>query len=174
MLTGSGGRKHVVRFFLAQLRSSKMLRGLLAMGVVVLAGIQFFGPARTNPATAPAQAVSAKMPVPENVHAVLKRSCWDCHSNETQWPWYSHVAPMSWAVVGDVNEGRDHLNFSNWRYTSEEGADLLDKVCKQIKKGKMPLPSYTWIHRSAKLSDTEIKLLCTWANDSADRLVASH
>jgi len=151
-----------------------MLRGLLATAIIVLAGMQFFGPARTNPATTPAQALAAKIAVPDDIHAVLKRSCWDCHSNETQWPWYAHVAPMSWGVIGDVNEGRDHLNFTDWHYSPEEGADLLDGICKQIKRKRMPLPSYTWIHWGAKLSDAEIKRLCTWANDSAERLVASH
>jgi hypothetical protein len=161
-------------FFLAQVRSSRMLRNLLAMGLVVLAGIQFFGPARTNPQAAPSQALFAKMAVPADVQATIKRSCWDCHSNETQWPWYAHVAPMSWAVVGDVNNGRGQMNFSDWKYSPEEGSDLLDKICKEIKRHKMPLPSYTWIHWSAKLSDPEIKRLCAWSSDASDLLMPSH
>jgi hypothetical protein len=144
------------------------------MGLIVLAGIQMFGPARTNPQTAPAQALAAKVPVPDHVRTVLQRSCMDCHSNETRWPWYSRVAPISWAVVGDVNQGRDHMNLSEWTYTPEEGADLLDNVCRQIKRRKMPLTGYTWMHWDSKLSDEEIKQVCAWANDSADRLVASH
>jgi hypothetical protein len=151
-----------------------MLRGLLAMAVIVLAGIQFFGPAGTNPQTSPSKALAAKLAIPNDVQATLKRSCWDCHSNETQWPWYAHVAPMSWAVIGDVNEGRDHMNFSDWKYTAEEGSDLLDGVCKQIKRHKMPLPSYLLIHWNAKLSDAEIKTLCAWASDASDHLMPSH
>jgi hypothetical protein len=150
------------------------LKALVAMGVMVLAGIQIFGPARTNPESAPAQALRAKVPVPAHIDAVLSRSCKDCHSNETRWPWYSYVAPGSWIVVGDVNNGRDHMNLSDWHYTPEEGSDLLDKVCKQIKRHRMPLPQYTWLHRDSKLSDDEIKQLCSWANDASDRLMPSH
>ena len=81
---------------------------------------------------------------------------------------------MSWGVVGDVNNGRDHLNMSDWRYTPEEGAELLDGMCKQVKRRRMPLTAYTWMHSGVKLSDEEIKQVCAWANDSAERLVASH
>ncbi len=150
------------------------LKAVLALGIVVLAGMQMFGPARTNPPTAPGQALAAKVPVPDHIQTVLQRSCMDCHSNETHWPWYSYVAPMSWGVIGDVNEGRDHMNISDWRYSPEEGAELLDGMCKQVKRRRMPLTAYTWVHWSAKLTDDEIKQVCTWANDSAERLVASH
>jgi Haem-binding domain len=150
------------------------LKALLAVGIVVLAGIQMVGPARTNPPIAPGQALAAKVPVPDHIHTVLKRSCMDCHSNETEWPWYSHIAPVSWGVIGDVNNGRDHLNMSNWRYSPEEGAELLDGMCKQVKRHRMPLTAYTWMHAGSKLTDDEIKQVCAWANDSAERLVASH
>jgi uncharacterized membrane protein len=150
------------------------LKALLAVGIVVLAGIQMFGPARTNPPIAPGQSLAAKVPVPDHIHTVLKRSCMDCHSNETEWPWYSHIAPVSWGVIGDVNNGRDHLNMSNWRYSPEEGAELLDGMCKQVKRRRMPLTAYTWVHSGSKLTDDEIKQVCAWANDSAERLVASH
>lgn len=144
------------------------------MGIIVLAGIQVFGPARTNPQTAPTQALRSKVPVPPHIDAIFSRSCRDCHSNETRWPWYSHIAPISWAVVGDVNAGRDQMNFSDWRYSPEEGADLLDSLCKQVKRHRMPLPQYTWLHWNAKLSDDEIKQLCAWASDAAERLIPSH
>lgn len=150
------------------------LKALLGLGLIVLAGIQIFGPARTNPATTPAQALSAKVPIPDHLQTVLRRSCMDCHSNETQWPWYSYVAPVSWGVVGDVNNGRDHLNMSDWRYSPEEGADLLDGMCKQVKRRRMPLTAYAWIHRGSRLSDQEVKELCKWANDAAEVLVPSH
>ncbi len=150
------------------------LKALLGVGLIVLAGIQLFGPARTNPQTAPAQALAARVPVPDHVQSVLRRSCMDCHSNETRWPWYSYIAPMSWAVVGDVNQGRDHMNLSDWKSTPEEGADLMDSVCRQIKRHKMPLASYTWIHWDAKLTDDEIKKVCAWTDEAAEKLMASH
>jgi uncharacterized membrane protein len=150
------------------------LKALLGVGLIVLAGIQLFGPARTNPQTAPAQALAARVPVPDHVQSVLRRSCMDCHSNETRWPWYSYIAPMSWAVVGDVNQGRDHLNLSDWKSTPEEGADLMDSVCRQIKRRKMPLSSYLYVHWDAKLTDEEIKQVCAWTDEAAEKLMASH
>jgi hypothetical protein len=150
------------------------LKALLGVGLIVLAGVQFFGPARTNPATAPAQALGAKIPIPDHVQTVLSRSCMDCHSNRTHWPWYSYVAPVSWGVIGDVNNGRDHMNMSDWRYTPEEGADLIDGICKQVRRRRMPLTAYTWMHREAPLSDAEIKQVCAWSKDAAEQLVPSH
>jgi hypothetical protein len=146
----------------------------MAIAVLVLAGLQFVGPARTNPPVAPSLVLAAQVPVPVDVHTVLKRSCWNCHSNETVWPWYAYVAPVSWRVVADVNAARDQVNFTEWRHSPEEGADLLDSLCQQVKRHRMPLWSYTRIHRDAALSDQEIKQLCAWARDAADRLVASH
>jgi Haem-binding domain len=150
------------------------LKALLGVGLLVLAGIQVFGPARTNPPSSPGNALSAKVPIPDHVQKVLSRSCADCHSHETHWPWYSYVAPVSWGVVGDVNNGRDHMNMSDWRYAPEEGAELIDGMCKQVRRRRMPLTAYTWMHRDAKLSDEEIKQVCAWTKDAADQLVPSH
>jgi hypothetical protein len=146
-------------------------RALIVFGVAFVA-VQFVGPGRTNPATDPAKTLRRKAPIPAQVDAILTRSCRNCHSNETAWPWYAYVAPMSWGVIGHVNEGREHLNLSNWTHTAEEGADLLDSMCREARRGKMPLPSYTWIHRSARLSDADKKQLCRWTSDAADALMA--
>jgi hypothetical protein len=151
-----------------------MFRALLVAAVVVLAGLQFVGPARTNPRRTPSSALAAKVTVPDDVNKVLKRSCWNCHSSETVWPWYSYVAPISWRVIDDVNEARKQMDLTDWRYSPEEGADLLDGICQQIKRHRMPLPLYTRIHGDARLSDEEIRRVCAWAGDAADRLVASH
>lgn len=150
------------------------LKALFGLGLLVLAGIQMVGPARTNPPSAPAQALSAKVPIPDHVQAVLARSCADCHSNQTRWPWYAYVAPVSWGVIGDVNNGRDHMNLSDWRYSPEEGADLIDGICKQVKRRRMPLSMYLWMHGDAKLTDDEIKQVCAWTKDAADQLMPSH
>src|SRR5687767_12229671 len=94
--------------------------GLTALAVLVLA-IQFVRPARTNPATDPAATLHAQTAVPPDVAAILERSCRDCHSNGTRWPWYSNVAPVSWWVIDHVNHGRSHFNFSEWaKYNHEE------------------------------------------------------
>jgi hypothetical protein len=147
---------------------------ILKRTLLVLAGLlvvaQFVGPRRTNPPTNPARRLSTQVKIPADVNAILSRSCANCHSNETRWPWYAYVAPMSWSVIGHVRDGRDHMNFSSWPTSPEEGIELLDSVCQEVKRKRMPLASYTWIHWSAKLSDEDRKLLCRWANRAADDL----
>ena len=151
-----------------------MVRALLVTVVLVVAGLQLFGPAKTNPPITPEQTLHAKVPIPPEVHQTLSRSCWNCHSRETKWPWYSYAAPMSWLVVNDVNEARDHLDFTNWDHSPEEGADLMDSVCTEVKRKKMPLKEYLWLHGDAKLSEADVKQICDWANATADQLMSSH
>jgi Haem-binding domain len=151
---------------------NRILKRTLLVLAAALVVAQFVGPKRTNPPTDPAKTLTQKTPIPADVDAILTRSCRNCHSNETKWPWYSHVAPVSWAVIRDVNEGRAHMNLSEWTHTAEEGADLLDSACKQVRRGSMPMASYTWIHRSAVLSDADKKTLCRWTADAADALMS--
>lgn len=102
---------------------------------------------------------------------ILRRSCYDCHSDETRWPWYSRVAPASWLVISDVNEGRGQLNFSRWRgYNAFDLADKLDKACEVVTKHQMPLIQYRLAHGMAKLSDQDIAALCAWTRDEGGRL----
>ncbi|MEO6214172.1 MAG: heme-binding domain-containing protein, partial [Vicinamibacterales bacterium] len=127
-------------------------------------GIQFFGPARTNPATDPAGTLMARVRVPAEAAAVLQRACRDCHSNDTRWPWYSTVAPASWFVIDHVNHGRSHFNYSEWtRYAPADAERLLNSSCELARKGAMPLPSYLRIHRDAALSPADIETLCQWS-----------
>lgn len=142
--------------------------------VVAIAGaaaIQLVRPERTNPRTDSSRSLTAAVAVPRDASSVLARACRDCHSNETQWPWYSHVAPISWFVADHVNHGRRHFNFSEWtKYDSEEQERLLKNVCAFARKGTMPLPSYTWVHRNARLSDADVQALCEWAERPGARL----
>ena len=88
--------------------------------------------------------------------AIVKRACFDCHSNETTWPWYSRVAPVSWLVRYDVDEGRGELNFSDWQYGAREG-ERIDKIRKEITSGGMPPVTFRLVHPEARLSDVEIR-----------------
>jgi hypothetical protein len=98
------------------------------------------------------------------VKAILERSCYDCHSNRTRWPWYSHVAPVSWLVARDVHEGREELNFSNWpAFDLEKQDDHLKHIKKQVERGKMPLPIYLSMHPRARLSESERRIVVDWA-----------
>jgi hypothetical protein len=141
----------------------KAIRWAAVVFVAVFAVIQLYRPARTNPATNPAETLAATGRLTPEVAAILDRSCRDCHSNETRWPWYTNVAPMSWGVIDHVNDGRRHLNFSKWgAYDPGDAREFLVDMCALARKGDMPMPSYTWIHREARLSDKDIATLCSW------------
>lgn len=106
------------------------------------------------------------------VAAILDRSCRDCHTYETRWPWYSHVAPMSWLVISHVNEGREHLSLSDWAsYNPSDAAHALAEMCEEVRDGGMPLGSYLIAHRSAALGDADVEALCAWTERerAADR-----
>ena len=103
--------------------------------------------------------------VPAKVVAIFKRSCYDCHSNQTNWPWYSHIAPLKWVVGRDVIEGRKALNFSIWQTYSEEKKRELKKQIFRSVIFAMPLPQYLWLHPDAKLSKEDKKLIQDWASD---------
>jgi hypothetical protein len=143
---------------------------LILVLLFLFLGAQVVRPARTNPPTDPNKSIYKTIEVPKDVQAVFDRACRDCHSHDTTWPWYSNVAPMSWSVISHVNEGREHMNFSNWPAGPEEAADLLDSSCKEVKQGRMPLGQYLLIHDEAKLTDADKKLLCDWANAAASKL----
>jgi hypothetical protein len=128
---------------------------------VVFVGAQAIRPARTNPPVDRQRGIEHFTPLAPAASHVLERACRDCHSNRTEWPWYSNVAPVSWFVIDHVNHARSHLNFSEWSsYSPDERRKLLDGVCSQARDGTMPLPSYSWIHWSARLSDADVKALC--------------
>ncbi len=134
---------------------------LLAVGLFI-AG-QLVRPARTNPSVDPGLAIENQMQLDPKVAAILDRSCSDCHSNKTVWPWYSNVAPVSWFVINDVNEGRQHLSLSEWgKYDQNRRRVKLTEICDMVKSGAMPLSSYTVIHRGSKLTQDDVGLLCNW------------
>ena len=140
----------------------RALELLLVIFTIVLAGIQFVRPARTNPAADPADDLTAY--VPAQVAAILDRSCRDCHSSQTRWPWYSNIAPASWLVIDHVNHGRQHFNYSNWpAYDEQRKLSIRRSSCDMARAGTMPMPSYVLMHRSAKLSAGDIAALCEWA-----------
>ena len=139
----------------------RTLRIVLLVVVIALAGAQFFQPARTNPPSDPASSFEAVARPPAEVTRLVNRACRDCHSNESVWPWYSKVAPVSWLVAQDVKEGRSRLNFSEWgRFGPEMARSRLRKVCEQAREGEMPLWYYVPLHPEAKLDNAEITTLC--------------
>lgn len=151
----------------------KVLKASLVFLLTLFAGAQFVRPSRLNPPAVTGQSIEEMAPLPPNVSEVLNRSCMDCHSNQTVWPWYSNVSPVSWFLKGHVDNGRRHLNFSRWaRYDLREKAILLNEICKTAKGGTMPLSSYTLIHRDAVLKPSDVVTLCRWSGEEQRRLTS--
>ena len=136
---------------------------LVVVGVFVLA--QAVRPSRTNPPVDPAKTLAATGQVPAEVVASLNRACRDCHSNETVWPWYTNVTPVSWWVAHHVKEGRREVNFSTWAdLAPERKAKKLGDICEEVREGEMPMEAYVAVHREAALTDAERQAICSWAN----------
>ena len=132
----------------------KIAGGLLVVAVV---GIQFVPVDRTNPP------VENVISAPADVDSVLRRACWDCHSNRTDWPWYSRVAPVSWYVASDVHQGREHMNFTDWPTDPEEARDLIGEIGDEVESDAMPPTSYRIMHPEARLSEETRQLLIDWS-----------
>ena len=142
----------------------KLLKIIAVILFVAFVAIQFYRPDRSNPPTVQAETLEATAAVPENVAQILTRSCNDCHSNKTVYPWYSNVSPFSWLLAEHINEGRRELNFSVWNtYTAKKKRHKYDEICEQVTSGEMPHSQYLWLHREAQLSAEDKKLLCDWA-----------
>lgn len=111
--------------------------------------------------------------VPAAVRAAIERSCRDCHSEATRFPWYSYVAPISWMIESDVKQGREHLNLSRWnQYSLIRRERCLSEIANQVEDGGMPLPAYTWIHPSAVLSPADIDAIFAWTQEERARLIS--
>jgi hypothetical protein len=144
---------------------SRVKMVLAALGVFFVA-IQIFQPARTNPASVPSRSLAAHVNIPEAVYTPLMRGCGDCHSNQTIWPWYSHVAPLSWVITDDVNEGRRHMNLDDWEAlgSSTEANKRVVGICEEIRRKGMPPFSFRVLHRDLSLKANEIDSICVWSN----------
>ena len=131
---------------------------ILLVIVLALFGIQLVPIPRDNPP------VTAEIQAPDQVRSLLESSCYDCHSNQTVWPWYSHVAPVSWLVYRDVRKARDELNFSLWgEYTDRKRDHKLEEIEEYVSEGEMPLKIYLPLHPDARLSDADRQTLVDWA-----------
>lgn len=138
---------------------------LTALALVAgLALVQLVPVDRTNPP------VERDIFIAPELEALLRRACYDCHSNETVWPWYGYVAPVSWLVARDIEEGRKHLNFSTWdRYADpKRRRKLLKDTEDEIEDGEMPPRNYLAMHPEARLSKEERRLLRRWAERAAE------
>lgn len=140
-------------------------RKLLLSIAIVFVAIQFVRPGRNDGDIDGANFISKKYVVPENVHAILKQSCFDCHSNKTNYPWYANIQPVGWWLqYSHINDGKRHLNFSEFASYSEKRAKKkIEEIAEEIREGGMPLGTYTFLHHDAVLSQEQAKAVIDWA-----------
>lgn len=135
------------------------------LGLAVLVAAQVVRIDRTNPA------VEQDVGAPPEVDLVLRRACYDCHSNETVWPWYSNVSPVSWLLARDVRKGRRELNFSTWNaYDAKKKAKKLKESVEEVTEGEMPPWFYVAAHRDAALSEIDVARLRAWTAEERSKL----
>jgi cytochrome c551/c552 len=152
-------------------RLARILKWLLIGLLVIFLGIQFIRPARTNPAIDQTQTIEAHTQMTPEVASILDRSCRDCHSNKTVWPWYTQVAPVSWWLADHVNDGRRDLNMSEFgKLPRDRQERKLRQMCDEVSDGIMPLSSYLPMHPKARLSEQDKKVLCDWTEEQRERI----
>ena len=139
----------------------RRIKNLSVASIVILAAAQFVQPKKVNPPVSPDRSIWNDPHVDARVGNILRRACADCHSQETKWPWYSRISPVSWMVVHHVERGRYKLNFSDW---SGSDPDQLQEIYDSIAKNKMPLAGYILLHPDARLSQADRDVLTAWAD----------
>ncbi len=140
---------------------------IAAIIILIFVILQFIRVDHANPP------VAEELQINPEVKTILQRACYDCHSNETIWPWYSRVAPISWLVANHVREGREELNFSQWQsYDAKKKAKKLEEIWEEIAKGEMPLKGYTLLHKDASLSDADKQIIKQWSKSLAGEEVS--
>jgi hypothetical protein len=152
----------------------KFLKWAAVALALLFVAAQTIRPAMKNPPVDESKTLRANSQVTPEVGAILERSCNDCHSNQTVWPWYSQLAPISWLLTRDVNEGRQQVNFSEWgTYNQRQAGRKLKEMCEQVEHNEMPLWFYLPLHPTAKLTDSDRKTLCDWTKQESARISAA-
>jgi hypothetical protein len=142
-----------------------MIKKILLFLLVILIVIQFIRPEENHSMGLSATDITWHYTVPDSVLTILKRSCYDCHSNNTVYPWYNHIQPVAWWLANHIKGGKWGLNFSEFgSYTAKKQAHKLKNISEEIKVDGMPLDSYLWIHKNAILRPEEKALVTRWAD----------
>ena len=150
----------------------KTLRVFIVVFGVILLLIQFIQPDRSNPEFDSSKTLQAELQPPAQIASLFERGCKDCHSNETRWPFYSYIAPVSWLVAYDVSEGRKHFNMSEWgKYKTNRKFQKLSGIYQEVIDREMPLPKYIPLHPEANFTDAERDTLAAWAQSEAKKLM---
>ena len=145
----------------------KKLTTILVALLILFVLIQLITVNRNNPEFD----VEFDFDAPVEIREIVVNSCFDCHSNQTDWPWYSYVAPMSWLVTSHVNDGRQQFNFSEWlKYPEEKQQKIKAEMIEEIEEGDMPLPGYLMLHSNAEITDEKLLVLKSWAFAASDSI----
>lgn len=145
---------------------------LLLAGLII---VQFIHPERNKSEAIQLNNIEKVHPVPEDIKSILVKACMDCHSNNTSYPWYCNLQPVDWWIGGHIKDAKKQLNFDeysnrNLRYQFHK----MEEIVEQVKDGKMPLNSYTWMHKDARLTEAEKNILINWANAVQDSMKARY
>jgi Haem-binding domain len=150
----------------------KVLKWVGVVLIVAFLGIQFVRPDRSNPPADESLFYANHVRVPPGIARILERSCFDCHSHKTVWPWYSQIAPVSWLVADDVQGGRKHLNFSRWgAYTKVRQLTALNDIVDEVASKGMPLSDYLILHSGARLDSSDRAEIIAWAESEKEKIV---
>lgn len=142
----------------------KILKKILLVLLVVLVVMQFFGTEKNMAGEVPATDIILTEQPSDDVAQILKSACYDCHSNTTAYPWYAKVAPVSFWIGDHIEDGKKHLNFSEWaNYTEKRKAHKMEEFVEEVREHKMPMESYVWMHKEAKLNEGQIVAITNWA-----------
>ena len=153
----------------------KFFKRLLLLLLLIFVVIQFFRPAKNKSEGISAHDITTKYTIPQDVQATLKTSCYDCHSNNTSYPWYNNIQPVAWWMAGHINDGKNDLNFSEFTsYKIGRQYKKLEQINDLVKKDEMPIGSYTFIHKNAILNEQQKLSIANWVNTLRDSIKAQY
>ena len=153
----------------------KTLKKILLFLLFVLIVIQFIHPKPNKSAGDQPNYIGKNFAITEDVKTILVKACNDCHSNNTRYPWYSNIQPVDWWLDNHIKDGKAHLNFDEYTHRSlRYQYHKMEETIEQVKEKHMPLDSYLWIHKDAKLTDDEKNKLIGWAESVMDTMKAKY
>jgi hypothetical protein len=151
----------------------KKVKKILLAILIVLIFIQFIQPARNESGQVLPTDIERTYSIPHDITVILKNACYDCHSNYTRYPWYVNVQPAAWLLANHIKNGKAQLKFSDFgSYSPRRQQSKLKSIASQVNDGAMPLSSYMWIHKNARLSEAEKLLIISWMQKTADSIMA--
>lgn len=153
----------------------QIFKKILLVLLILFIVIQFIRPAMNTSSQLVPTDISKLVPMPDSVRSLLQTACYDCHSNNTSYPWYMNVQPMGWLMAEHIREGKVELNFSEFgSYPKRRQLSKLKSIAGSVKDGSMPIASYTWMHSDAKLSAEDEASIIDWATRTRDSLEAKN